>query len=121
MNMTTATRQVGSVTIVDINGRVVLQECDSLRDLLSNLLAAGHNKILLNLADANRFDTVGLACLVRGLVSIRKQQGELKLLNPAKNVREVLRLTKLDTIFDIREDEAEAVISFSVKSAAASA
>jgi len=119
--MTTTTRQLGSVTIVDINGRIVLQECASLRDLLNNLLAAGHNKILVNLAGTVRVDTAGLAYLISGLVSARKRQGELKLLNPTRTVREVIRLTKLDMVFEIIEDEAAAVRSFSVNSAAANA
>jgi anti-sigma B factor antagonist len=113
MNMTISTRQIGFVTIVDMNGRIVLEECALLRDLLSSLLAAGHDKILLNLAGTSRVDTAGLAYLISGLVSARKQQGELKLLSPAKNVWEVIRLTKLDTIFDIFDDEGAAVASFS--------
>jgi anti-sigma B factor antagonist len=121
MNMTMATRQVGSVTIVDINGRIVLEECVLLRGLLSNLLAAGHNKILINLEGASRVDTAGLAYLISGLVTVRKQQGELKLLNPTKIVRDVIRLARLDTVFEIIDDEAAAVRSFSVNSAAANA
>jgi len=119
MNMTTATRQVGSVTIVDINGRIVREASALLRDLLSNLVATGHNKIVVNLADTSQVDTAGLAYLVSGLVSARKQRGELKLLNPARMVREVIQLTKLDTIFDIADDESAAVMSFSVDSAVA--
>ena len=121
MNMTMTTRQAGSVTIVDINGRIVLEECGLLRGLLSNLLAAGHNKILLNLSGTSRVDTAGLAYLISGLVSARKRQGELKLLSPAKNVREVILLTKLDKVFDIIDDETAAVMSFSANSAAANA
>jgi anti-sigma B factor antagonist len=121
MNMTINTRQVRSVTILDINGRIVLQECALLRDLLSNLLAAGRNKILVNLAGISSIDSAGLAYLISGLVSARKRQGELKLLSPAKNVREVILLTKLDKVFDIIDDETAAVISFSANSAAANA
>jgi anti-sigma B factor antagonist len=121
MNMTINTRQVRSVTILDINGRIVLQECALLRDLLSNLLAAGRNKILVNLAGISSVDSAGLAYLISGLVSARKRQGELKLLSPAKNVREVILLTKLDKVFDIIDDETAAVISFSANSAAANA
>ena len=119
--MTMTTRQVGSVTIVDINGRIVLEECGLLRGLLNNLFAAGHNKILINLAGTSRIDTAGLAYLVSGLVTARKQRGELKLLNPAKTVREVIGITKLDTVFEIINDEATAVRSFSVNSATAHA
>jgi len=121
MKMTTTTRQVGPVTIVDIEGQIVLQECTSLRALFNNLLARGHNKILVNLSVTSWVDTAGLAYLISGLVSARKQQGELKLLNLTKNVREVIRLTKLDTVFEIMDDEAAAVRSFSINSAAANA
>ena len=120
MNMTMTTRQVGPVTIVDINGRVVREGSASLRDLLTNLLAAGRKKILLNLAGTSQVDTAGLAYLVSGLVSARKQQGELKLLSPAKMVREVIQITKLDTVFHIIDDESAAVMSFSINSAAES-
>jgi anti-sigma B factor antagonist len=119
--MTMTTRQVDSVTIVDINGRIVLEECGLLRAFLNNLLAEGHNKILLNLTGTSWVDTAGLAHLISGLVTTRKQQGELKLLKPAKNVRDVFRFTRLDTIFEIIDDEAAAVRSFSVNSATAGA
>ena len=121
MKMTTTTRQVGSVTIVDIDGRIVLQECTSLRTLLNNLLACGRNKILVNLSGTSWVDTAGLAYLISGLVSARKQQGELKLLNLTNSVREVIRLAKLDTVFEIMDDEGAAVRSFSSNSAAANA
>lgn len=119
--MTITTRQVRSVTIVDIHGQIVLHECALLRDALSNLQATGRNKILVNLAGTSRVDTAGLAYLITGLVSARKQGGELKLLSPAKNVWEAIRLTKLDTVFDIIDDETAAVISFSANSAVSNA
>jgi len=121
MNMATTTRQLGSVTIVDIKGRIVREESVLLRDLLSNLLATGHRKIVINLADTSQIDTAGLAYLVSCLVSVRKQQGELMLLNPAKMVREVIQMSKLDTVFHIFDDESAAVMSLQVKSAAVSA
>ena len=119
MNMTTTTRHVGSVTIVDVNGRIVREGSGSLRDLLSKLLAEGHTKIVVNLAGTSQVDTAGLAYLISALVSARKQQGELMLLKPAKMVQEVIQLTKLDTVFHIIEDESAAVTSFSVNSAVA--
>jgi len=119
MNMTTDTRQVGSVTIVDIGGRLVFGgESSSLGKLISDLLAKGHRKILLNLADVSRIDTSGLAYLLSSLISVRKKQGELKLLNPTKQVHAAMELTKLLTLFDIRNDEAAAVRSFGDTAAA---
>ena len=113
MNMIAKNRQAGSVTVVDISGRIILgEECASLGKLMSDLLGKGHNKILLNLADVDRIDTAGLAYIVGGLTSIRKHEGDLKLLNPRKDFQAVLKITRLLTLFDIRDDEAEAIRSF---------
>jgi anti-sigma B factor antagonist len=113
MKMTTITRQIDFVTIVDISGQIVLgEECTSLRNLISDLLNPGHNQILLNLAGVNCIDSAGFAYLIGSLVSVRKQRGDLKLLNPSKRVLAVMQLFKLHTVFDVREDEAAAVRSF---------
>ncbi len=79
--MNTTTRTVGDVTIVDISGRIVLgSESAALRSLVCNLLSEGHKKILLNLAEVNYIDSSGLGHLVSSFTTVRKQQGELKLL-----------------------------------------
>ena len=113
MNMTTSTRQVGGVTVVDISGRIVLgEESAALRDLVCDLLSKGHKNILFNLADVNYIDSSGLGHLVSAFTSVRKQQGELKLLNLTNKVQDVMQITRLYTVFDIMDDEAVAVKSF---------
>jgi anti-sigma B factor antagonist len=113
MHMTTSTRQVGGVTIVDISGRIVLgEECAALRDLISGLLSKGHKKILFNLGDVNYIDSSGLGHLVSAFTSVRKQEGELKLLNLTNKVHDLMQITRLYTVFDIMDDEAVAVKSF---------
>lgn len=119
MKMTTTTRQVDFVTIVDISGQIVLgEECTSLSNLIRDLLNQGHNHILLNLADVSCIDSAGFAYLMGSLASVRKRRGELKLLNPPKKVRAVMQLGKLLTVLDVREDEAAAVRSFGESAAA---
>jgi anti-sigma B factor antagonist len=119
--MTTTTRQVAGVTIVDIGGRIVLgQESAALRTLVSELLSNGHKKILFNLADVNYIDSSGLAHLISAYTSVRNQRGELKLLNLTKKVQDLMQITKLYTVFDVMDDEGVAVRSFG-HSAAASA
>ena len=119
MTMTTTTRQVGGVTIVDISGRVVLgEESAALRNLVGDLLNKGHKKILFNLGDVNYIDSSGLGSLVSAFTSVRKQEGELKLLNLTNKVQDVLQIAKLYTVFDIMDDEAEAVKSFGQSAAA---
>src|SRR5262249_32027444 len=119
MRLTTTTRQAGSVTIVDMSGRIVLgHESASLRSLVSDLLSKGHNKILLNFADVDYIDSSGLGYLVGAFTSVRNHKGELKVLNPTKNVQEVMQRTKLHTVFDIKDDETAALGSFGRSDAA---
>jgi anti-sigma B factor antagonist len=119
MNMATSTRQADGVTIVDIKGRIVLgEESAALREVVCDLLSKGHKKILFNLADVNYIDSSGLGHLVSAFTSVRKQGGELKLLNLTHKVHDVMQITKLYTVFDIMDDEAAAVQSFSQSAAA---
>jgi anti-sigma B factor antagonist len=119
MKMTAGTRQVGGVTVVDISGRIELgEESAAVRDLVSKLLSNGHKQILLNLGDVNYIDSSGLGALVSSFTSARKQGGELKLLNLTDRVTDLMQMTKLYTIFDVREDEAVAVKSFGQSTAA---
>lgn len=119
MNMTTNTRQVGNVTIVDISGRIVLgEESAALRDLVCDLLSKGHKKILFNLGDVNYIDSSGLGHLVSAFTSVRKQGGELKLLNLTNKVHDLMQITRLYTVFDIMDDETTAVHSFDQSTAA---
>jgi len=113
MRLTTTTRQAGSVTIVDMSGRIILgQETASLRNLVTDLLSNGHNKILLNFAAVDYIDSSGVGSLVGAYTSVRNQKGELKLLSPKKNVQDVMQKTKLSTVLDIKDDEATALKSF---------
>ena len=119
MHMTTSTRQVGGVTIVDISGRIVLcEESGALRELVRDILSKGHKQILLNLGNVNYIDSSGLGHLVSAFTSVRKQEGELKLLNLTKKVHELMQITRLYTVFDIMDDEAVAVKSFGQSAAA---
>jgi anti-sigma B factor antagonist len=119
MTMTTSTRQVGGVTIVDISGGIVLgEESAALRDLVRDLLSKGHRKILFNLGDVHYIDSAGLGSLVSAFTSVRKQGDELKLFNLTNKVQGVLQITKLYTIFDILNDETAGVRSFGQSTAA---
>jgi len=113
MTMTTTTRDVDGVAIVDIKGRIVLgEESGALRELVADLVGKGQRKILLNFVDVNYIDSSGLGNLVSSLVRVRVHDGELKLLKLTKRVHDVMQVTKLDTVFDIMDDEAVAVKSF---------
>jgi anti-sigma B factor antagonist len=122
MKMTTSTREIHGVAIVDVTGRIVLgEESAALRDLVCDLLIKGHKKILLNLGDVNYIDSSGLGLLVSAFTSARKQDGELKLLNLTNKVHDVMQITKLYTVFDIMNDEGVAVRSFGEEAAVVAA
>ena len=114
MSMKVSTRQVDGVTILDLSGRITLGEGSvQLRDAIRDLLAKGSKLILLNLADVNYIDSSGIGELVSAYTTVRNQGGELKLLNLTKKVHDLLQITKLYTVFDVKDDEASAISSFS--------
>ena len=111
--MTITTREVSHVTIVDLNGRITLgDETGLLRDTVLKLIAAGKKKIVLNLANVDYIDSSGVGELVSSYTTVRNSGGELKLLSLSKKVHDILNVTKLYTIFDVKDDEFSAVKSF---------
>jgi anti-sigma B factor antagonist len=114
VSMKASTRQVDGVTIVDLSGRITLGEGSVvLRDTIKDLLGKGQKKILLNLADVSYIDSSGIGELVSAFTSVRNQGGELKLLHLTKKVHDLLQITKLYTVFDVKDDEATAITAFS--------
>src|ERR1700751_3541974 len=111
--MKASTRQVGEVTIVDLSGRITLGEGSVvLRDTIKDLLGKGHKKILLNLADVSYIDSSGIGEPVSAFTSVQRQGGELKLLNLTKKVHDLLQITKLYNVFEVKDDEPGAVAAF---------
>lgn len=120
MNITTKVRQVGDVAIVDITGNIVFgEESAALNDVVSGLLKKGQKQILLNLGGVNYIDSMGMGSLVGAFTSVRKQGGELKLLNLSSKVADVMEMTRLYTVFDVMIDEVTGVKSFGQSASAA--
>jgi anti-sigma B factor antagonist len=113
VNLKVSTRQVDGVSIVDCSGRITLGEGSVvLRDTVKDLLSKGQKKILLNLGDVNYIDSSGIGELVSAYTTVKNQGGELKLLKLTKKVHDLLQITKLYTVFDVKDDETAAVKSF---------
>ncbi|HTM90676.1 MAG TPA: STAS domain-containing protein [Terriglobales bacterium] len=107
------TRQVDGVMIVDLSGRITLGEGSViLRDTVRDLVGKGNKKILLNLGEVNYIDSSGIGELVSAFTTVRNQGGELKLLKLTKKVHDLLQITKLYTVFDVKDDETTAIKSF---------
>ena len=110
--MDTKVRQVDGITVLDISGKITLGEnSGKLRSAVQDALA-GSKKILLNLKDVNYIDSAGLGELVSAFTTVKNGGGELKLLNLTSKVRDLLVITKLLTVFDVKESEADAIKSF---------
>ena len=111
--MKISTRNVDGVSILDCSGRITLGEGSiTLRDTVRELLGKGQKKILLNLGDVTYIDSSGIGELVSAFTTVRNQGGELKLLNLTKKVHDLLQITKLYTVFDVKDDETTAVKAF---------
>ena len=106
-------RTVSEVTVLDLKGKMTLGEGDEmLKDKINSLLAAGKKKLLLNLESVPYIDSAGLGEVVRTYTTVSRQGGSLKLLNLTKRIEDLLSITKLLTVFDTFDSEAEAIKSY---------
>ncbi|MBM3724617.1 MAG: STAS domain-containing protein [Acidobacteria bacterium] len=113
MSVKLTTRPVGDVTVIDAAGRITLGEGSSVfRDTIRDLAAKGEKKILLNLGEVSYIDSSGIGELVSAYTTVTNVGGVLKLLNLTKRVKDLLQITKLSTVFEMHENEAEAVASY---------
>jgi anti-sigma B factor antagonist len=106
-------RQDGEVTVLDLDGDMRIGESLVMfQRIIRRLLEEGQRKILLNLAGVEYIDSSGLGELIAGYTSLDKKDGEIKLLHLSRRVRELMVITKLLTVFDVHENESEALDSF---------
>ena len=106
-------REREGITILDLNGRVTVgEEAGKLRDSLRDVAAAAVRDIILNLHEVDYIDSTGLGALVVCFTMLRKLGGRLKLENLNRRNIELLVFTKLTTVFEIFNDEQDAVNSF---------
>ena len=101
------------MTILDLSGKITLGEGDEvLREKIASLVDAGKNKMLLNLDGVPYIDSAGLGEMVRTYTTVSRQGGKLKLLNLTKRIEDLLSITKLLTVFETYDSEAEAIQSY---------
>jgi anti-sigma B factor antagonist len=107
-------REVDGVSVVALDGRIVLgEESNALREKVKGLIAAGKKKIVLNMDNVTFIDSAGLGTLVAAHHSAKSQGAGLRLCHLGSKFQEVLQITKLLTVFEVFNTEAEAVASFS--------
>jgi anti-sigma B factor antagonist len=111
--MTITERKSGDVTILDVEGKILLGEGDvQLKRKIDELIERNETKLLVNLANVPYMDSGGLGEIVRSYTTVKRAGGELKLLNATKRISDLLTITKLITVFEIHDDEPAAVKSF---------
>src|SRR3979490_3259102 len=113
MTVRMTNREVDGVSVVELDGRIVLgEESTSFREKLKSLIAEGKKKIVLNMADIKYIDSAGLGTLVAAHLSAKNQGASVRLCHLGKKFHEVMQMTKLLTVFDVYDTEAAAVSSF---------
>lgn len=111
--MTINERKSGDVTVLDVEGKILLGEGDvQLKRKIDELIERNESKLVLNLANVPYMDSGGLGEVVRSYTTVKRAGGDLKLLNATKRISDLLTITKLITVFELHEDEAAAVASF---------
>lgn len=106
-------RVLENVVVVDLNGKLTIGEGDELlREKINSLMQQGHTNLLLNLGEVPYVDSAGLGEIVRTFTTVKHQGGTLKLVNLTKRIKDLLTITKLLTVFETYDSEAEAVGSF---------
>ena len=114
MNVTIDIRQLGEVSLVDVAGRITLgKNVAALRDVVRGLLSRDCMKILLHLNEVDYIDSAGIGELVSSFTAAANRGAKLKLLNPSRRVRDLLKLAKIYDVFEIHDDEESALKSFS--------
>jgi anti-sigma B factor antagonist len=111
--MNLSTREDGRVTILTINGDLVIGEAESaFKKTVNRLLEEGRVHLLVDLQAVSFLDSSGLGALVRALTNSQKEGGQTKLVHAGPQIRKLLEMTKLDSVFEIHEDVQTAVSSF---------
>jgi len=111
--MKTVVRKVDNMVILDLKGKITIGAGDiMLREHINKVLEQGEKNILLNMAEVTYMDSSGMGELISCYTSVTNRGGKLKLLNLTKKIQNLLQITQLITIFEVYENEAEAVASF---------
>jgi anti-sigma B factor antagonist len=106
-------RQAGDVTVLDMDGKITIGDGSvALRSAIKRLLEEGKKKVLLNLAGVGYVDSSGIGELVSSYTSIKNAGGQLKLLRLTQKIKDLLTITKLLTVFDVYDSEADALNSY---------
>jgi len=116
--MTIQERVVGSATVLDLSGKLILGDGDTLlKDKIHSLVFQGRKQVVLNMGAVSYVDSSGLGALVASSVTAKNNGAQVKLVSLTKRLHDLLAIAKLLTVFDSYDSEAEAISSFSAQTA----
>jgi anti-sigma B factor antagonist len=116
MTMKMTNREVDGVSVVAMHGRIVLgEESNALREKVKSLIAAGKQKLVVNMDDVKYIDSAGLGTLIAAHISAKNQGASLSLCHLGSKFHELLQITKLLTVFEVYDTEAAAVASYAAQ------
>ena len=111
--MKATSRDVNGVEIIKLEGKITIGSGDSqLREVIGNALNSGKNKVLLDMSGVTTIDSSGIGELVGSYTTVTNRGGTLKLLHLPAKLNELLHVTQLITVFEVYENEQEALKSF---------
>jgi anti-sigma B factor antagonist len=111
--MKSSSRSVGNVEIIKLDGKITIGSGDSqLREVITNAMNSGKNNILLDMSGVSTIDSSGIGELVGSYTTVTNRGGKLKLLHLPAKLNELLHVTQLITVFEVYEDEPQALASF---------
>jgi anti-sigma B factor antagonist len=111
--MKSSIRDLGDIRIIELGGKITIGGGDvKIRELISQALEAGKNNLLLDLGDVTAIDSSGIGEMVACYTTVTKRGGKLKLMHLSPKINDILQVTQLITVFDVFDDEREALGSF---------
>jgi anti-sigma B factor antagonist len=105
-------REIGSVVVLDVSGRIGVDDNGRLKDKINSMVLQGHRQLLLNLAEVSHIDSTGLGELVSSHVTVTTHGGQITLANLTARVHELMAICRLLTVFDVFDSEVDALRSF---------
>ncbi len=105
-------RTAGNATILDLNGPFTMADTQKFRTEVRQLFELGTKNLAINMSSVPFLDSSGIGAMVGALSAAKAAGARLKIFSPSKPVLQVLKMVRLDTIFDLKDDEASVLASF---------
>lgn len=111
MQVTVATSQQDGILVLSFGGDIDVASAVTVRDALDRVIAAGHNRIVLDLDEVRFLDSTGLGVMVGRLKAVRDLDGDMHLVCTSARIARVMSITSLDEVFTIHASVDDALVA----------